>query len=191
MGKIGAVIGVIVLVVAVIAFSLIGTYNRLVGLDQEVKGQWAQIDNQLKRRADLIPNLVETVKGFAAQEKSIMTEIADARTKLAGATTPAEAAEADAALSGALSRLLVVVENYPTLKSDQNFRDLMYELSGTENRISVARRDYNDAVKSYNLAVRTFPTNLIAPMFGFEQADFFEVAEGDKDVPTVDFDTEQ
>jgi len=190
-GKVGAVIGAIVLVVVIIAVSLIGTYNRLVGLDQDVKTQWAQIDNQLKRRSDLIPNLVETVKGFAAQEKSIMTEIADARARLAGAQTPADAANADAELTSALSRLLVVVENYPDLKSDQNFRDLMYELSGTENRIAVARKDYNDAVNAFNLAVRRFPTNLVAPMFGFEKAEFFEVSEADKETPKVDFDTEQ
>jgi LemA protein len=189
MNKVWIVLGAIAAVIVLIAFSLVGTYNRLVGLDQEVKAQWAQIDNQLKRRTDLIPNLVATVKGFAAQEKGIMSEIAQARAQLAGAKSPADAANADAALTGALSRLLVVVENYPNLKSDQNFRDLMYELSGTENRIAVARKDYNDAVKVYNLAVRTFPTNLIAPMFGFTQADFFEVSDSDKQTPTVDFGT--
>lgn len=190
MSKVWIVLGAIAAVVVLFAFSLIGTYNRLVAQDQEVKAQWAQIDNQLKRRADLIPNLVNTVKGFAAQEKGIMSEIAQARASLAGAKTPADAANADAALTGALSRLLVVVENYPNLKSDQNFRDLMYELSGTENRIAVARKDYNDAVKIYNLSVRTFPTNLIAPMMGFTLADFFEVSETDKQNPTVDFGTE-
>lgn len=189
MGKLLVGVGVVVAIVAVVAVALVGTYNGLVGMDQDVKAKWAQIDNQLKRRADLIPNLVETVKGFAAQEKSIMTEIAEARTKLAGASTPAQAAAADAELTGALGRLLVVVENYPNLKSDQNFRDLMYELSGTENRIAVARKDYNESVQAYNTAVRSFPNVIIAPMLGFRPAEFFQVAEGDKDVPTVDFGT--
>jgi LemA protein len=180
-------LAVVALVVVVIGGSLAGTYNDLVGRDQDVKGKWAQVDNQLKRRADLIPNLVETVKGFASQEKSIMTAIADARAKLAGATGPAEAAAADAQLSGALSRLLVVVENYPNLKSDANFRALMYELSGTENRIAVARKDYNESVQSFNTKVRSFPTNLIAGMFGFGPAEFFAVGEADKQVPNVDF----
>jgi len=187
--KLAVVGGVVLLVVALVAVSLIGTYNGLVGMDQDVKAKWAQIDNQLKRRADLIPNLVETVKGFAAQEKSIMTEIADARAKLAGAGTPAKAAEADAALTGALGRLLVVVENYPNLKSDQNFRDLMFELSGTENRIAVARKDYNESVQLYNVKVRSFPNVIIAPMLGFQQAEFFQVAGSDKETPNVDFNT--
>ncbi len=185
MKKSGLIIGLVAL--AIVAMSLIGTYNRLVNLDNEVESQWAQIDNQLKRRADLIPNLVATVKGFAAQEQEIMTAIADSRARLAGAGSPAEAAEADAELTSALGRLLVVVENYPDLKSDQTFMSLMDELSGTENRISVARKDYNDAVKVYNLAVRTFPTNLIAPMFGFEKAEFFEITDAEAETPEVDF----
>jgi LemA protein len=187
--KLAVVGGAVLLVVALVAMSLIGTYNGLVGMDQDVKAKWAQIDNQLKRRADLIPNLVETVKGFAAQEKSIMTEIADARARLAGAGSPAKAAEADAALTGALGRLLVVVENYPNLKSDQNFRDLMYELSGTENRIAVARKDYNESVQLYNVKVRTFPNVIIAPMLGFQPAEFFQVSGSDKQTPSVDFST--
>lgn len=189
MGKVGAAIGVVLVIIAIIAVSLVGTYNGLVRQDQEVKAQWAQIDNQLKRRADLIPNLVETVKGFAAQEKSIMTEVAEARAKLAGANTPADAAAADEALTGALGRLLVVVENYPDLKSDQNFRDLMYELSGTENRIAVARKEYNDAVRVWNTKVKSFPTNIMAGMFGFGPAEFFEVGAADKETPKVDFET--
>ena len=187
MGKTGVIIGAVVAVVAVLAMSLIGTYNGLVQIDQDVKAQWAQIDNQLKRRADLIPNLVETVKGFAAQEKEVMGAISDARAKMAGATTPGEAAEADAALTSALGRLLVVVENYPNLKSDATFIRLMDELSGTENRISVARKDYNDVVRVYNVRVRSFPTMLIAPMFGFTQAEYFEVSESDRETPDVDF----
>ncbi|MDZ4169640.1 MAG: LemA family protein [Coriobacteriia bacterium] len=166
---------------------LIGMYNGLVQQDQEVKTQWAQIENQLKRRADLIPNLVETVKGFAAQEKEIIGQITAARAALSGAGTPAEAAEADAALTSALGRLLVVVEAYPNLKSDQTFIRLMDELSGTENRIAVARKDYNDVVKVYNVKVRTFPTNVIAPMFGFALADYFEITDAEAQTPQVDF----
>jgi LemA protein len=181
-----ALVGVGV-VVAIVAMSLVGLYNDLVRLDTDVEAKWAQIDNQLKRRADLIPNLVETVKGFAAQEKSIMTEIADARARLAGAASPAEAAAADAELTGALGRLLVIVENYPDLKSNQTFQDLMYELTGTENRIAVARKDYNEVVQTFNVRVRSFPANLIAPMFGFEQAEFFEISESDKETPNVNF----
>jgi len=183
------VIAAIVVVVLIIASSLIGTYNGLVKMDQDVKGKWAQIDNQLKRRADLIPNLVETVKGFAAQEKGIMTEIANARALMGGAKTPAEAAEADAALTGALGRLLVIVENYPDLKSDQTFRDLMFELTGTENRIAVARKDYNETVQVFNVEVRSFPNNIIAPMFGFQPAEFYEISESDKATPDVNFTT--
>lgn len=171
----------------VIASTLIGAYNEMVQSDQQVKNQWAQVENQLKRRADLIPNLVETVKGFAAQEKGIISEITNARAALSGAGTPGEAAQANDALSGALGRLLVVVENYPDLKSDKTFIQLMDELTGTENRITVARKDYNEEVTVYNVMVRKFPRNFIAGMFGFEQAEYFEVSESDKQTPTVDF----
>lgn len=174
----------------IIGSTLIGAYNEMVKADQQVKNQWAQVENQLKRRADLIPNLVETVKGFAAQEKGVISEITDARAALSGANTPAEAAQANDALTGALGRLLVVVENYPELKSDKTFIQLMDELSGTENRISVARKDYNEEVTVYNVMVRSFPRNFIAGMFGFEQAEYFEVSESDQQVPGVDFNTE-
>lgn len=186
---IGGLVG-LGIVVAIIAMSLIGTYNTLVVMDTDVQAKWAQIDNQLKRRADLIPNLVETVKGFAAQEKSIMADISDARAKLGGADSPSEAAEANAELTSALGRLLVIVENYPDLKSDQTFKDLMFELTGTENRIAVARKDYNETVQPYNVKVRSFPTNLIAPIFGFHQAEFFEIAESERATPEVDFSSE-
>lgn len=173
----------------IIASSLIGAYNDMVQRDQQVQDKWAQVENQLKRRTDLIPNLVETVKGFAAQEKAVIGEITDARAALAGAEGPAEAAQADAALNSALGRLLVVVENYPNLKSDQTFIGLMDELTGTENRIAVARKDYNEEVTSYNTVIRRFPRNLIAGMFGFEKAEYFEVSEADQQNPEVDFDT--
>lgn len=193
MKKLGAVWIVLIglgVVVLMLAASLIGGYNELVKADQQVQNQWAQIENQLKRRADLIPNLVETVKGFAAQEKGVISEITDARAALSGAKSPEQAAAANDALNGALSRLLVVVENYPDLKSDKTFIQLMDELTGTENRIAVARKDYNEEVTTYNVMVRTFPRNILAGMFGFEKAEYFEVSEADKQTPEVDFNTD-
>jgi len=189
MKNLGIVLVAIVAIVALVGVALIGTYNSLVAQDQAVKTGWAQVENQLKRRADLIPNLVESVKGFAAQEKSVIGLVTDARAKLAGATTPAQASAANAELNTALSKLLVVVEAYPQLKSDQNFRDLMYELSGTENRIAVARKDYNEYVNTYNTSIRSFPTMLFAGSLGFQPAEFFEVEEKDTGVPKVDFGT--
>lgn len=183
------VLAAVILFGCVVGSSLISTYNDLVKRDQEVQNKWAQVENQLKRRADLIPNLVETVKGFAAQEKAVIGEITDARAALAGAKSPAEAAQANDALNSALGRLLVVVENYPNLKSDKHFIALMDELSGTENRIAVARKDYNDEVTSYNVTIRRFPTNVLAGMFGFDKAEYFEVSESDKQTPSVDFNT--
>lgn len=193
MKKLGAVWIVLIglgIIVLMLGATLIGGYNELVKADQQVQNQWAQIENQLKRRADLIPNLVETVKGFAAQEKGVISEITDARAALSGATTPQEAAAANDALNGALGRLLVVVENYPDLKSDKTFIQLMDELTGTENRIAVARKDYNEEVTTYNVMVRTFPRNILAGMFGFEKAEYFEVSEADKQTPEVDFNTD-
>lgn len=193
MKKLGAVWIVLIglgVVVLMLAASLIGGYNELVKADQQVQNQWAQIENQLKRRADLIPNLVETVKGFAAQEKGVISEITDARAALSGAKSPEQAAAANDALNGALSRLLVVVENYPDLKSDKTFIQLMDELTGTENRIAVARKDYNEEVTTYNVMVRTFPRNILAGMLGFEKAEYFEVSEADKQTPEVDFNTD-
>ncbi|MDO8964748.1 MAG: LemA family protein [Coriobacteriia bacterium] len=189
MKNLGIVLVAIVVVVALVGVMLAGTYNSLVGQDQAVKAGWAQVENQLKRRADLIPNLIETVKGFAAQEKQVIGLVTDARAKLAGAKTPAEAGAASAEMNAALSKLLVVVEAYPQLKSDQNFRDLMYELSGTENRIAVARKDYNGAVNTYNTSLRSFPTVMIAGMFGFQAAEFFQIDEKDAELPKVDFNT--
>jgi LemA protein len=152
-----------------------------------VNNSFRNIDTQLQRRADLIPNLVATVKGFAAQEKTIIDSVTSARAKLAGAQTVGEKATADGELSGALSRLLVIVENYPELKSDANFRQLADELAGTENRIAVSRKDYNDIVKTYNTKIKSFPTSLIANLFGFAEAEYFQAAEGTDTVPTVSF----
>ncbi|NLJ41318.1 MAG: LemA family protein [Clostridiales bacterium] len=178
------VIGAIILI---LIFSAIGSYNRLVNLNEDVNNKLSQIDNQLQLRNDLIPNLVATVKGFAAHEEEILKNVSDARAKLAGATSPGQMAEGDAELTGALSRLLVVVENYPDLKADANFRQLSDNLAGTENRISVARRDYNESATQYNTAIRRFPTNIMAGIFGFEKVEYFQAQEGAEEVPKVDF----
>ena len=164
-----------------------GTYNSLVMLDEGVKAAWAQVENQLQRRYDLIPNYVETVKGFAKQEREVFIKVTEARSKVGGATTVPEKIQANNQLSSMLSRLLVVVERYPQLKSDQNFLRLQDELAGTENRIAVERRRYNETVKTYNIKVRTFPTNILAGIFGFEKATFFEVPESAQEVPKVEF----
>ena len=155
----GPIAGIVIILV-VLGVMVVPSYNKLVTQEENVNQAYAQVENQLQRRLDLIPNLVNTVKGFASHEKEVLGDIADARSRLAGAQGPEEQANADAALSGALSRLLVVVENYPTLKADANFRQLMDELSGTENRIGVARKDYNDAVATFNRQVKRFPGNL-------------------------------
>jgi len=183
--KIGwIIVGVIIII---LVFNIIGSYNNLVSLSEDVETKLSQIDNQLQRRNDLIPNLVETVKGFAAHEEEIIQSVTEARSKLAGASSLDETIEADAELTSALSRLLVVVENYPELKADANFRQLADDLSGTENRIAVARQDYNEAARRYNSAIRRFPANIIANMFGFERVEYFKAQEDAKDVPKVDF----
>ncbi|MDI9571529.1 MAG: LemA family protein [Pseudomonadota bacterium] len=164
-----------------------GTYNRFVGLDEGVKSAWAQVENQLQRRFDLIPNLVETVKGYAKQEKDVLVEVTNARSRVGGANTVPDKIAANNELSGALSRLLVVVERYPELKSNENFLRLQDELAGTENRIAVERRRYNEAVRNYNVAIRSFPANLLAGMFGFDKATFFEAPAAAKATPQVKF----
>lgn len=185
--KKSAIIIAILAVVIIIAISLGGSYNGIVAKAEEVDNKFATIDTQLQRRADLIPNLVNTVKGYAAQEKEIIASVTEARAKLAGATTVGEKANADEELTSALNRLLVVVENYPELKSSQNFIQLSDELAGTENRIATARRDYNEAVKEYNLKIKKFPTNLMANMFGYGAKEYFQATEGSKEVPNVNF----
>jgi LemA protein len=185
--KKSAIIIAILAVVVIIAISLGGSYNGIVAKAEEVDNKFATIDTQLQRRADLIPNLVNTVKGYAAQEKEIIASVTEARAKLAGATTVGEKANADEELTSALNRLLVVVENYPELKSSQNFIQLSDELAGTENRIATARRDYNEAVKEYNLKIKKFPTNLMANMFGYGAKEYFQATEGSKEVPNVNF----
>lgn len=168
----------------------IGARNSMVSAYEDVQNKASAIETQLQRRSDLIPNFVATVKGYAAHEEEVYTEIADARAKLSGAIKEddmASVSEANSELDSALSRLLVVVENYPELKANENFIALQDELAGTENRIAKARQDYNDEVKSYNKMIKMFPNSLIANMGGFDEAVYFEAEEGAKEVPTVDF----
>lgn len=181
------VLWVILAIIAIVLISGVSMYNGLVSDNEKIDSMWSQVENQLQRRADLVPNLVATTKGYAAQEKEIFTQVAEARSKLAGAGTVGEKAQADAELTSALSRLLVVVERYPELKSDANFRQLADELAGTENRLAVARKDYNEAVRSFNTRVKRFPTNMMAGMAGFETREYFEAGEGARDVPEVSF----
>jgi LemA protein len=162
-------------------------YNTLVSQSEAVDGAWSEVQNQLQRRNDLIPNLVETVKGFAKQEQDVLVKVTEARSRVAGASSRSEAIEASNDLSNALSRLLVVVEKYPELKSDQNFLRLQDELAGTENRLAVARKRYNDAVQGYNTTAKRFPTNLLAMLFGFEQREYFDAPESAEAVPQVKF----
>lgn len=173
--------------VAILVITGISSYNGLVGMNEAVNGKWSQVENQLQRRADLIPNLVSTVKGYAAHEQQAIQSVADARAKLAGAQGPAAKAQANGELNSALSRLLVIAENYPNLKADANFRQLMDELSGTENRIAVARKDYNDSVQTFNTRIRSFPSSLYAGMMGFAAKEYFKADEGSKQVPQVKF----
>ncbi|MEE0268984.1 MAG: LemA family protein [Clostridia bacterium] len=184
------IIVVVVILVAIIA-GLVSNYNGVVSLSEEVDNKFATIDTMLQRRADLIPNLVNTVKGYTNQEQAVIDSVTDARAKLAGANSVGEKANADQELSTALSNLLVVVENYPDLKSSQNFINLSDELAGTENRIATARKDYNDAVKEYNTKIKRFPTNIVSGMFGYGEKEYFQASEGSEEVPTVDFNTVQ
>jgi LemA protein len=163
------------------------SYNRFVSQEESVKAQWAQVENQLQRRNDLIPNLVESTKGFAQQERDVFNAIAESRTKLAGAQTPEQKIQAANEQSSALARLLVVVENYPVLKSNETFARLMDELAGTENRIAVERMRYNEKVQEYNTARRSFPANITAGVFGFKEYPLFQAPESAKGVPKVDF----
>lgn len=178
---------IVIAVIVVLGLVIAGIYNGLVRSRMQTKEAWAQIDVQLKRRNDLIPNLVETVKGYAAHEKSTFDAVTEARAKVAGAATPAAAMEASNQLSGALGRLLAVAEAYPQLQANTNFLQLQTELTNTEDKISVTRQLYNSATSNYNMKLQTFPTNLIAGMFSFKEAAFFETPEAEKAVPKVDF----
>ena len=183
-----AVVGVIVLLILVFGGSLMGSRNELVTEKNAVEAAWAQVDVALQRRADLIPNLVETVKGFAKQEQTVIQSVADARAALGGARTPAEKIAANGQLDTALGRLLVVVENYPNLKSNENFLRLQDELAGTENRMAVERRKYNETVQRYNTDIELFPKNIAASLFGFQRNDaYFKAETAAKEPPKVKF----
>jgi len=188
-GKIGCLVaaGIVGLVVLVVGGSLVGRYNGFVTQNEQIDAAWAQVENVLQRRSDLIPNLVATVKGFAAQEREIFENVANARARLAGATSPEEAARANAGMTSALGRLLAIAENYPELRSSENFRALQDELAGTENRIAVERKRYNDAVRAYNASIRQFPNNFIAGTFGFDPRQYFEAPEEAQQLPKVEF----
>ena len=181
-GKIGAIAAAVIVVLI-----LFSGYNSLVTANEEINGKWSQVENQLQRRSDLIPNLVATTKGMAQQEKDVFQAVNDARTKLAGAQTVNDKAEANNELSGSLSRLLMVAETYPDIKSDASFRQLADELAGTENRIAVARRDYNNAVQEYNTQIKSLPKSFYAGMFGFNQRDYFKADEKAQQLPQVKF----
>ena len=179
----------ILVVLAVLGIGGCNLYNGLVDKSEGADKAWSDINAMLQRRADLVPNLVSAVKGYASHEKEVFENVAEARAKLAGAKTPSEAAEADAALSGALGRLLAIAEAYPELKANENFLKLQDELSGTENRIAVARKDYNAMVKDYNASIRRLPASLVAGPLGFEKKDYFEPPAGSavQIAPTVAF----
>src|ERR1700756_34373 len=189
--KIGLVILVILLILALIlGSSFVGRRNQMATKREAVNAAWAQVDVVLQRRADLIPNLVQTVKGFAVHEEQVFGEIAQARSALIGARTPADKIAANGALDSALSRLLVVVENYPQLKSNENFMRLQDELAGTENRIAVERRRYNEAVQDYNTYISLFPNSLVASLAGLTRNDaYFKTEEGARQAPRVNFET--
>lgn len=178
---------VIIAIIAIIGIMLVSGYNKLITKQENVESKYADLDVMLQRRADLIPNLVSTVKGYAAHENEIIDKVTEARTKLMNANGVDEKSEANNELTSSLNALMVVVENYPDLKASQNFIQLSDELAGTENRIAVARKDYNDAVKDLNTSIKRFPNNVLSGMFGFEQAQYFQASEGSTEVPNVSF----
>jgi LemA protein len=181
------IIIIFVAVVALLVFWIIGSYNRLVGMRNQVLNGWRQIDVQLKRRHDLIPNLVNSVRGSMDFERDTLTAVMEARAKALTATGPADAAQKEGQLTQALGRLIAVAENYPTLKSNDSVRTLMEELTGTENKVGFARQFYNDIVTKFNTAQQVFPTNLFAATFGFKPAELFEVTDAaERDAPVVD-----
>ncbi|GGF28557.1 LemA family protein [Echinicola rosea] len=193
-----AIIPILILVVVgvFVYTKAVGTYNQFVQTEEDINGKWAEVETQYQRRADLIPNLVNTVKGYADFEKETLEGVINARAKAtsinlnADELTPEKVAQFQQAqdqLSGSLSRLLVAVERYPDLKANQNFLDLQAQLEGTENRIAVARRNFNQSVQAYNSNLRTFPNNIFAGWYGFEKKGYFEAAEGAENAPTVEF----
>ncbi len=188
MKKAWIVIAVIAFILIVSGASCVGRYNELVTLNESVSTAWAQVENVLQRRNDLIPNLVNTVKGYAAQEQKVFIDVTEARAKVGQAQTVPQKVDANNQLTAALGRLLLVVERYPDLKSNQNFLALQDELAGTENRIAVERMRYNETVKAYNVFVRRFPNNVLASLFGYARENiYFKAEEGAKTPPKVDF----
>lgn len=186
--KIGLIIGgVIVALIVILATSIVSSYNGIVTMKENVDKKYADINVQLERRLSLIPNLVSTVKGYASHEEEIIQSISDARSKLSAARTTSEKAEANEELTSALNNLMVIVENYPDLKANENFKQLSDELAGTENRIAVARRDYNEAAQEYNTKIIKMPTNIIASIFNFEKVEYFNASEKANETPTVSF----
>ncbi len=185
------VVAVIAVLVLAVGGWVVSNYNNLVTKKTEVQKSFAEVDNLLLRRNDLIPNLVETVKGVAAQEQIVFGQIADARAQMAGARSTEQKIAAGGAMDSAISRLLVVIENYPQLKSQENYLRLQDELAGTENRLSVSRTRYNEVVAEYNVMVKRFPTNLFAGMFGYKEEPFYAVSEAQKQVPRVEFPSAQ
>lgn len=186
--KKGTIIGIVIAAIVILMVIIFAsTYNGLVNKQEEVEGKYADISVQLERRADLIPNLVNTVKGYASHEEKVIDNITTARENLINSKSIEEKANANQKLTNALNALAVVVENYPDLKANTNFINLQDELAGTENRIAVARRDYNEAVKNYNKTIKSFPKNIIASMFGFENKAYFEAKESANNVPEVTF----
>ena len=178
---------VIIGIVALLIGFVVGNYNGMVEKSEKVDAKFADIDTQLQRRKDLIPNLVNSVKGIMDHEQSAIDKVTEARTKLVNANTVAEKAEADSELTKALSNFFVIVENYPDLKANTNFTNLMDELAGTENRIATARIDYNNAVKDYNATIKKMPNSIIAGIFNFKEKEYFKAAEGANEVPEVNF----
>lgn len=176
-----------IVIVLLVVFWGVSKYNSFVRQNEQITAQWSQVENQYQRRFDLIPNIVNTVKGVAKQEQTVFGEIAEARTRYSGATTPDEKAQAATQVEGALGRLLVIAENYPVLQSSQAYRDLMTTLEGTENRISVERMKYNEEVKALNAGVKVFPSSLVASIFGVKERAYFDVPEVNQQVPKVDF----
>lgn len=183
-----ACIGILILLIISVVSSLIGSYNKMVTAREDVKSQLSNLDVMLQRRADLIPNLVNTVKGVTSHESDIIDKVTNARTKLVNAKTVEEMSSANNELSSSLKVLMLnVTENYPEIAATESFTGLTDELAGTENRIATARRDYNNAVKSYNLIIKRFPNSILAGMFGFEQEAYFEADEASSEVPNVSF----
>mgnify|MGYP000984414603 CR=1 FL=1 len=178
---------VVVVILLVLGSSIVGRYNQLVELETNVDGRWAQVENQLQRRADLIPNLVNTVKGYASHEEKVFSDVAEARSRLLGATTPEAQMQANAGLDSALGRLLAISEAYPELKADTSFIRLQDELAGTENRIATERMRFNESVQAWNTTIRRFPMNVLAGIMGRQTKAFFEAAPGAQQVPIVGF----